>query len=161
MKIGLVPAIASLLLIAASASPTYGEENRWSGICPLNEGDYTLTVSHEDSEPLVVHLALLSLEGETPGAVRSGRNLADTLFGTDPMEICRLGNRSRCQKPFDDVQPAAFRLHSVGMSNAMDPIFSIITTCKGRLGHLRRTLPAMLDQPGVEVVDDCPEGTAS
>lgn len=41
--------------------------------------------------------------------------------------------------------------------------FSIITTCKGRLGHLQQTLPAMASQPGVEVVVvdyDCPEGTA-
>lgn len=41
--------------------------------------------------------------------------------------------------------------------------FSIITTCKGRLGHLQQTLPAMAGQPGVEVVVvdyDCPEGTA-
>jgi hypothetical protein len=40
---------------------------------------------------------------------------------------------------------------------------SIITTCKGRLGHLQQTLPAMAGQPGVEVVVvdyDCPEGTA-
>ena len=44
-----------------------------------------------------------------------------------------------------------------------DAKISIITTCKGRLGHLRQTLPAMVGQPGVEVVVvdyDCPEGTA-
>jgi hypothetical protein len=40
---------------------------------------------------------------------------------------------------------------------------SIITTCKGRLAHLRQTLPAMVGQPGVEVVVvdyDCSDGTA-
>jgi glycosyltransferase involved in cell wall biosynthesis len=58
---------------------------------------------------------------------------------------------------------APFRLHSDGMSEAASPIFSIITTCKGRLNHLRQTLPAMAGQPGVEVVVvdyACPEGTA-
>lgn len=43
--------------------------------------------------------------------------------------------------------------------------FSIITTCKGRLAHLRQSLPLMVGQRGgceVIVVDyDCPEGTAS
>lgn len=41
-------------------------------------------------------------------------------------------------------------------------VMSIVTTCKGRLAHLRQTLPRMVAQPGVEtiVVDyDCPEGT--
>lgn len=40
---------------------------------------------------------------------------------------------------------------------------SIVTTCKGRLAHLQQTLPAMVGQPGAEVVVvdyDCPEGTA-
>lgn len=39
-----------------------------------------------------------------------------------------------------------------------------ITTCKGRLHHLKQTLPRVVDQPGVAcvVVDfDCPDGTAS
>jgi glycosyltransferase involved in cell wall biosynthesis len=43
------------------------------------------------------------------------------------------------------------------------PNLSIITTCKGRLGHLKQTLPAMLSQPGAEVVVvdyDCPDGSA-
>jgi glycosyltransferase involved in cell wall biosynthesis len=38
---------------------------------------------------------------------------------------------------------------------------SIITTCKGRLDHLKQSLPRMVAQPGTEtiVVDyDCPEG---
>jgi glycosyltransferase involved in cell wall biosynthesis len=40
--------------------------------------------------------------------------------------------------------------------------FSIITTCKGRLEHLKQTLPRMLDQGAAEVVVvdySCPEGT--
>lgn len=43
------------------------------------------------------------------------------------------------------------------------PELSLIVTCKGRLRHLKETLPAMAAQPGAEtiVVDvDCPEGTA-
>lgn len=42
-------------------------------------------------------------------------------------------------------------------------MYSIVTTCKGRLHHLKETLPAMLRQPGAEVVVvdyDCPDGTA-
>jgi glycosyltransferase involved in cell wall biosynthesis len=41
--------------------------------------------------------------------------------------------------------------------------FSIITTCKGRLDHLKRSLPTMLGQDGAEVIVvdySCPEGTA-
>ncbi|MFZ5676412.1 MAG: glycosyltransferase family 2 protein [Pseudomonadota bacterium] len=44
------------------------------------------------------------------------------------------------------------------------PFLSIITTCKGRLAHLKESLPAMLAQPGAEVVVvdyDCPEATAA
>jgi glycosyltransferase involved in cell wall biosynthesis len=44
------------------------------------------------------------------------------------------------------------------------PALSIITTCKGRLAHLKESLPAMLAQPDAEVVVvdyDCPEATAS
>lgn len=44
----------------------------------------------------------------------------------------------------------------------MTAVLSIITTCKGRLDHLRRSLPKMAAQPGTEtvVVDyDCPDGT--
>jgi glycosyltransferase involved in cell wall biosynthesis len=40
--------------------------------------------------------------------------------------------------------------------------FSIITTCKGRLEHLKRTLPRMLDQGAAEVIVvdySCPDGT--
>lgn len=47
---------------------------------------------------------------------------------------------------------------------AESPSLSIITTCKGRLAHLRESLPTMLAQPGAEVVVvdfDCPEGTAA
>jgi GT2 family glycosyltransferase len=39
-----------------------------------------------------------------------------------------------------------------------------ITTCKGRLEHLKRSLPTRVDQPGTSsvVVDyDCPDGTAA
>ncbi len=41
--------------------------------------------------------------------------------------------------------------------------FSIITTCKNRLAHLRRSLPGFLAQPDAEVIVvdfDCPAGTA-
>ncbi|MEO1703341.1 MAG: glycosyltransferase [Pseudomonadota bacterium] len=40
---------------------------------------------------------------------------------------------------------------------------SIITTCKGRLEHLKQSLPRMLDQDGAEVIVvdfSCPDGTA-
>jgi glycosyltransferase involved in cell wall biosynthesis len=43
------------------------------------------------------------------------------------------------------------------------PSFSIITTCKGRLEHLKQSLPRMLAQEGAEVIVvdwSCPEGTA-
>ena len=43
------------------------------------------------------------------------------------------------------------------------PAISFVTTCKGRLEHLRQTLPRMAAQPNGEciVVDyDCPDGTA-
>ncbi|MCC7309990.1 MAG: FkbM family methyltransferase [Sulfuritalea sp.] len=43
------------------------------------------------------------------------------------------------------------------------PILSYITTCKGRLAHLQKSLPLVVGQPGIEciVVDyDCPEGAA-
>ncbi|MCF8183727.1 MAG: glycosyltransferase [Polynucleobacter sp.] len=43
------------------------------------------------------------------------------------------------------------------------PDISFVTTCKGRLEHLRQTLPRMATQPDCEciVVDyDCPDGTA-
>lgn len=41
--------------------------------------------------------------------------------------------------------------------------FSIITTCKGRLEHLKQTLPTMLAQDGAEVIVvdySCPDSTA-
>ncbi len=44
------------------------------------------------------------------------------------------------------------------------PRFSIITTCKGRLDHLKQTLPAMLTQKNAEVIVvdfSCPDGTAA
>jgi glycosyltransferase involved in cell wall biosynthesis len=43
------------------------------------------------------------------------------------------------------------------------PNLSFVTTCKGRLDHLRQTLPRIATQPDTEciVVDyDCPDGTA-
>jgi glycosyltransferase involved in cell wall biosynthesis len=43
------------------------------------------------------------------------------------------------------------------------PLLSIVTTCKGRLHHLRRTLPSFLQQPDCEVIVvdyDCPDDTA-
>lgn len=47
---------------------------------------------------------------------------------------------------------------------AESPALSIITTCKGRLAHLKESLPTMLAQPNAEVVVvdyDCPEATAA
>ena len=43
------------------------------------------------------------------------------------------------------------------------PRFSIVTTCKGRLHHLKQSLPRFLAQPDCEVIVvdyDCPDGTA-
>ena len=45
----------------------------------------------------------------------------------------------------------------------MTPKFSIITTCMGRLDHLKASLPAMLAQPDCEVIVvdySCPQDTA-
>lgn len=50
------------------------------------------------------------------------------------------------------------------MSDPADLPLSIIVTCKGRLDHLRQSLPRMEAQAGCEciVVDyDCPDGTAA
>lgn len=44
----------------------------------------------------------------------------------------------------------------------MQPKFSIITTCMGRLDHLKESLPRMLEQPDSEVIVvdwSCPQGT--
>jgi len=41
------------------------------------------------------------------------------------------------------------------------PLVTAITTCKGRLEHLKQTLPALMASPGLEVVVvdyDCPDG---
>src|ERR1700674_5706017 len=46
----------------------------------------------------------------------------------------------------------------------MTPQFSIITTCKGRLGDLKLSLPTFLAQDGAEVIVvdyDCPDGTSA
>jgi glycosyltransferase involved in cell wall biosynthesis len=43
------------------------------------------------------------------------------------------------------------------------PFISFITTCKGRLAHLKETLPALVSQDDSEVIVvdyDCPDGTA-
>ncbi len=45
----------------------------------------------------------------------------------------------------------------------MAPKYSIITTCKGRLHNLKRTLPGFLKQENTEVIVvdyDCPDGTS-
>jgi GT2 family glycosyltransferase len=45
----------------------------------------------------------------------------------------------------------------------MAPIISVITTCKGRLAHLKTTLPSLMTLPDCEVVVvdyDCPDGAA-
>ena len=49
-----------------------------------------------------------------------------------------------------------------GAIPALTPSFSIITTCKGRLEHLKRSLPTMVAQDAEVIVVDysCPEGTA-
>jgi hypothetical protein len=44
------------------------------------------------------------------------------------------------------------------------PRFSIVTTCKGRLAHLRQSLPRFLQQADAEVIVvdyDCPDATAT
>ena len=44
----------------------------------------------------------------------------------------------------------------------MAPKFSIVTTCKGRLGNLKQSLPTFVAEAAAEVVVvdyDCPEGT--
>jgi glycosyltransferase involved in cell wall biosynthesis len=44
----------------------------------------------------------------------------------------------------------------------MTPKFTIVTTCMGRLDHLKESLPAMLAQPDCEVIVvdySCPQGT--
>lgn len=49
------------------------------------------------------------------------------------------------------------------MTDAAAPLVSIVTTCKGRLHHLRRSLPNFLAQPDTEVIVvdyDCPDDTA-
>ena len=49
------------------------------------------------------------------------------------------------------------------MTDAAAPLVSIVTTCKGRLHHLRRSLPNFLAQPDTEVIVvdyDCPDETA-
>ena len=46
----------------------------------------------------------------------------------------------------------------------MQPKFSIVTTCMGRLDHLKQTLPRLLEQPDAEVIVvdySCPQGTAA
>lgn len=40
------------------------------------------------------------------------------------------------------------------------PLLTFVTTCRGRLAHLRRSLPTFVAQPDAEVVVvdyDCPE----
>jgi len=49
------------------------------------------------------------------------------------------------------------------MQDMPELFVTYITSCKGRLAHLRQTLPRVVSQPGVHcvVVDyDCPDGTA-
>ena len=44
------------------------------------------------------------------------------------------------------------------------PVFSIVTTCKGRLEHLKQSLPRMAAQAGAEVIVvdyDCPDGAGA
>jgi len=46
----------------------------------------------------------------------------------------------------------------------MQPKFSIVTACMGRLDHLKRTLPRLLELPDAEVIVvdySCPQGTAA
>src|SRR3954463_187375 len=49
------------------------------------------------------------------------------------------------------------------MTDEVPPRLSIVTTCKGRLHHLRQSLPLFLAQPDAEVIVvdyDCPDGRA-
>jgi MoaA/NifB/PqqE/SkfB family radical SAM enzyme len=58
-------------------------------------------------------------------------------------------------------QPAAGVVPAVASAA---PVFSIITTCKGRLEHLKKSLPRMALQANAEVIVvdyDCPDGTAA
>lgn len=46
----------------------------------------------------------------------------------------------------------------------MNPQYSIVTTCKGRLEHLKESLPSMMSQSDCEVIVvdfSCPDGTAA
>ncbi len=57
-----------------------------------------------------------------------------------------------------DSQPRAL---PVATEAAAAPLVSFITTCKGRLAHLRQTLPRLAAQPDAEVIVvdyDCPDG---
>lgn len=55
-------------------------------------------------------------------------------------------------------------VRTLGESPArISPTFTFITTCKGRLHHLKQSLPFVASVPGIEVVVvdyDCPDGTA-
>ena len=67
----------------------------------------------------------------------------------------RLADKESRKSPLDAVRTEG---------EAMAPQFSIITTCKGRRGDLKLSLPTFLAQDGAEmlVVDyDCPDGTSA
>jgi hypothetical protein len=64
-------------------------------------------------------------------------------------------------------KPRAVAAATAGASSTVAtiaPAFSIITTCKGRLAHLKQSLPRMALQAGAEVIVvdyDCPDGAAA
>ena len=66
--------------------------------------------------------------------------------------------------PNPDGLYAATHPHKVELApRFLDAPLHVVTTCRGRLHHLRETLPAWLAEPGVTatVVDyNCPDGTA-
>ena len=73
----------------------------------------------------------------------------------------------QCRPATDEAFPGAaidiLALNTSTSDMTKAPQFSIITTCKGRLDHLKQTLPAMLAQADAEVIVvdfSCPQDTA-
>lgn len=89
------------------------------------------------------------------------------MYGATTIQSTRGYGRSASSEPkTEHAGPAGTEdVRRVQESKAEIPFVSIITTCKGRLEHLRQTLPKMLAQQyssrfEVIVVDyDCPDET--